>query len=115
MGIWANSHEILAHLAVWLNKAQATGNCIFPVAPGSSSITSSPPAVSDYSPSTSHQLGPTGWTLLTHQAADFPGGSLPAESPHAFLGLLSSPLRSPTEPTLLLTKGAFAKVPGAVS
>lgn len=106
MGLLANSHESLTHPTTLLSKVKPAEvepyTCIFPVASGSSSITSSPPAVCDLSPPTTHPCGPVcSWPLLTHQAAGFSGGVLPAEPPHPTLGLLSPPISSSTQPTLL--------------
>lgn len=120
MGLLANSHETLTHPTTLLSKVKPAEvepyTCIFPVAPGSSSITSSPPAVCDLSPPTTLPCGPVAsccW--LTRLPVSLEGSS---QQHHLILlwgsSLLPSPPpRSPPYYTES-TQPALTKVPGTV-
>ena len=120
MRLLANSHESLTHPTTLLSKVKPAEvepyTCIFPVAPGSSSITSSPPAVCDFSPPTAHPCGPVaGRCWLTRLPVSLEGSS---QQNHLILlwgsSLLPSPPpRSPPYYTES-TQPALTKVPGTV-
>lgn len=121
MGLLANSYESLTHPTNLLGKVKPAEvepyTHIFPVAPGSSSITLSPPAVCDLSPPTSHPRGPVAGHCWPTRLLVFLEGD--SQQNHLILLwgsslLLSPPPRSPpycTEPI----QPALTKVPGTVS